>query len=100
MSIPKINKFLREQTNYPNKKVVVVEMVDIVNNKYNYYESFIGKDEAELIKFIMFNLKQQLSPNEIDRLWDLIEAYGDEKFSDGYSDGDIDNEMLHADGGL
>jgi hypothetical protein len=91
MAFPHIKKFIREGINYPSKKVVYVEKVSVQDDKFVYYEAFVGKEEAELIKFIKFNLKNKLSSSEIDKLWDLIEEYGSERYSDGRDDADMDN---------
>ena len=90
--VPHIKKFLREETHYPNKKVVVVEQVYVVDNKFEYLETFYGKAEAELIKFIMFNLdKNKVNSKVRDELWDLIEDYGQEKYGDGQDDVHMQN---------
>jgi hypothetical protein len=91
MGFPLIEKFLREEKHYPSKKVVVVEMMTTKDNKFHYYEASIGKDEAELIKYIKFALNSKLSQHEKDKLWDLIETYGQEKYVDGSNDVHMEN---------
>lgn len=90
MPFPQIKKFLREETNYPNKKVVIVEKLGIENNKFKTYEASIGKEEAALVKFIKFNLIR-LTQKDRDKLWDLIENFGDEKYTDGTDDCEMSN---------
>ena len=91
MGFPQIKKFLREETNYPNKKVVVVEKLGIENNKFKTYEASIGKEEVELVKFIKLSLSEKLNQKDKDRLWNLIENFGDEKYGDGITDCEMSN---------
>lgn len=87
MGFPKIERFIREEKHYPNKEVHIVEKTTVdEHNVPILYEASIGKDEAELYKYIKFKLSLKLSEKELDEVWDLVEAYGRECYNEGSED--------------
>lgn len=95
--LPQIKKFLGTRKIYGHDDRVVVEMLTTHREKgkdfdtFTTYETTVGKDEAELLKHLMFNLKNKLSNKELDRLWALIDKFGDERYYEGSNDEAMSN---------
>jgi sulfur relay (sulfurtransferase) DsrC/TusE family protein len=81
MSLSPIKKVLGETTNWPNRKMVKVEKV---SSNGNTYEATISPKELELIKLLnYFKKKYQISNGEVNLLRDMIEEYGQDQYSLG-----------------
>lgn len=86
MHHPNTIKALKKDTTiWPNKPAVVA---DVIGSDNKIYETTITKAEAEMLLFLKCHVKGKLSEREMDKLIDLIEEYGQEKYSEGYDNCD------------
>ena len=71
--------FDSETTIWPNKKVFIATCL---GNDNSQYTAHISPAEKDLIIFLN-NIKHKLTQTELEKLKDLIEEYGSEKYSEG-----------------
>ena len=79
--LPHINRILSPVKNTTN---LLVEMVDVQDGKFVYYEATMPKEIVDLILYIK-SLAVELGDvgAKTNKLWRLIEDYGQVKFEDG-----------------
>ena len=74
----RISKILKETTIWPNKKMFVAECLAEDNTRY---ECTISPAEKDLFLFFL-----SAKIKNLDKLYDMIETYGQEQYEDGQFD--------------
>lgn len=65
---------------YPNIKATAL---DVVGSDNKIFEAIVPTEEADLLYFLKFSVSSKISKKEMNRLVQLIENFGQQKYEEG-----------------
>ena len=92
MSLSPIKKVLGETTNWPNRKMFKVEKI---SHKGITYEANISPSELEIVNMLskleMILKENRIEEISIDVIRETIEKYGEDQYSLGYDEAQLED---------